>query len=685
MNLIHLISLLVYTLGLFSFGTILLLWVRGFVKGRWGHGRGGPPAFGGPGELAGAAIILVSFAWFGVNLFLQLILLNPEIPQWPAMTLFLFLVFLYPPLIMHANYREERCSFQESAQEPRRPEWHPAWRYAIVAMYVVSPSMAIFSILGFHQILPIPISKVSTISTTAMAVLFIFAMAFSMAVSTIHRKQSKKKKIRTSRRWIAGLYGLAILLFGASILTTLGWIQFHDVLDLAAKSLPLMFLFVVSYHENRFEFLDLFLKRGLALMIALVSFTFWFAFSLHWLEGRISWFGLGGAGLQTLGWARPLVYALCLLPIAFFLLWLYRRLGQWLDNVWLGRQFTTLEAVKHFLSTLQTATTERQLLERAEKGISDIFQAPTRIQLKIQAAPDPDFEFRKEVPIHSERGQIGVIQLGTRTGNTPFFSEDLALAGSLAEVFSFLFQNLRLRERQQEQERLARELSFQANQSELKALRAQINPHFLFNALNAIAGLIHKNPLRADKTVERLADVFRYTLRRSENEWTLLEEEMEFVRAYLEVEQARFGKRLQFRIHTTEEIRSIRIPTMTIQTLVENAVKHGVSSVRGPGIIEISAVKEGAGVRIDVADNGPGFPLEDPLSDSSPGRKATGYGLKNIVQRLEGYYGEASEFSIRRDKEREMTVVSFRIPVTEEELTGSVEGGQDDLKSGGAA
>ena len=92
-------------------------------------------------------------------------------------------------------------------------------------------------------------------------------------------------------------------------------------------------------------------------------------------------------------------------------------------------------------------------------------------------------------------------------------------------------------------------MSFQASRSELKALRAQINPHFLFNALNAIAGLIHKNPLRADKTVERLADVFRYTLRRSENEWTLLEEEMEFVRAYLEVEQARFGKRLQFQIH----------------------------------------------------------------------------------------------------------------------------------------
>jgi LytS/YehU family sensor histidine kinase len=108
-----------------------------------------------------------------------------------------------------------------------------------------------------------------------------------------------------------------------------------------------------------------------------------------------------------------------------------------------------------------------------------------------------------------------------------------------------MLENVRLQQRKQEQEQSARELSLQASRSELKALRAQINPHFLFNALNAIAGLIHKDPFRADATVERLAEVFRYTLRRSEAEWALLEDELEFCQSYLEVEQARFGDRLR--------------------------------------------------------------------------------------------------------------------------------------------
>ena len=95
--------------------------------------------------------------------------------------------------------------------------------------------------------------------------------------------------------------------------------------------------------------------------------------------------------------------------------------------------------------------------------------------------------------------------------------------------------------KRQEQDQLAQELRLQSSKSELKALRAQINPHFLFNALNAIASLIHTDPARADEAVEQLAEVFRYTLRRSDTEWAPLDQELAFARAYLDVEQARFG------------------------------------------------------------------------------------------------------------------------------------------------
>ena len=178
--------------------------------------------------------------------------------------------------------------------------------------------------------------------------------------------------------------------------------------------------------------------------------------------------------------------------------------------------------------------------------------------------------------------------------------------------------------------------------------------------------MIHKDPSLADKTVEQLAEVFRYTLRRSESEWSPLEEEMEFARAYLEVEQARFGQRLQFRIALEEAVKPVRIPAMMLQTLVENAVKHGVSAVRGGGRIEIDARRQGDRLRIDVADNGPGFLEEDSPEPRREGGRDSGYGLRNIRQRLSGYFGEQAGLAARRDDTRRMTVVSITIPFSAE-------------------
>jgi len=121
----------------------------------------------------------------------------------------------------------------------------------------------------------------------------------------------------------------------------------------------------------------------------------------------------------------------------------------------------------------------------------------------------------------------------------------------------------------------------------LKALRAQINPHFLFNALNAIAGLIHTNAQAAEDTVEQLAEVFRYTLRKSANEWVRLDEEIELVTAYLRIEQARFGDRLAVEIDIDPAAAAIPIPAMCVQPLVENAIKHGASQVQTQGRVSL--------------------------------------------------------------------------------------------------
>jgi two-component system LytT family sensor kinase len=297
------------------------------------------------------------------------------------------------------------------------------------------------------------------------------------------------------------------------------------------------------------------------------------------------------------------------------------------------------------------------------------------VRLDATAEP-PDFDVVQEVAIRPGQDSPGRILLGRRGSEAPYFSEDVALLKSLADVLAPVRDNLALQRREQEQDLRARELSLHASRSELKALRAQINPHFLFNALNAIAGLIHKDPAVADRTIEQLADVFRYALRGGESEWALLDEELEFVRAYLEVERARFGSRLTIDVRLADEVRGARVPTMIVQTLVENAVKHGVALVRGAAAVEVAARKEHGWLVVTVADTGPGFdmsartgqPWERTGTRRDPRSRSSGYGLANIRQRLEGYFGDAASLAIARDVEHGRTVVSVTLPF---ELLGS--------------
>jgi len=275
----------------------------------------------------------------------------------------------------------------------------------------------------------------------------------------------------------------------------------------------------------------------------------------------------------------------------------------------------------------------------------------------------------EQIAIPSSSGTAGSFLLGGRRNEAPYFSEDVALLGSLADVFASVLDNLRLQLREQEQDRRARDLSLHASRSELKALRAQINPHFLFNALNAIAGLIHRDPAVADRTIEKLADVFRYALRGAETEWTMLEDELEFVRAYLDVEQARFGTRLRTDVQVSDAARRARLPTMVVQTLVENAVKHGAATVRGQAVVTVSAGREEDRLLIVVEDNGPGFAApQEPLAAAATRRG--GYGIVNIRKRLEGYFGDAAALSVHRDDARGRTVVSIAMPFTLQEPRG---------------
>jgi LytS/YehU family sensor histidine kinase len=232
----------------------------------------------------------------------------------------------------------------------------------------------------------------------------------------------------------------------------------------------------------------------------------------------------------------------------------------------------------------------------------------------------------------------------------------------LGDSFGAALDSQRLRNQRLAQEQREKELVSNAAQSELKALRAQINPHFLFNALNTIAALIPHKPDRAEQTVEQLAEVFRYTVRRSDREWVRLTEEIDFVRAYMDIERARFGERLQVHIALEKAAENVKIPAMIVQTLAENAIKHGIAAVRGVGVITISVCSRGAKVIVRVEDNGPGFEtgvVFESLPESASGR----YGLRNVQARLHAYFGDEAHLRFERDAAAGTTSVSFEIPM----------------------
>ena len=206
-----------------------------------------------------------------------------------------------------------------------------------------------------------------------------------------------------------------------------------------------------------------------------------------------------------------------------------------------------------------------------------------------------------------------------------------------------------------EKERLEEQLRALAAQAELTALKAQINPHFLFNTLNTIAQLIHTDSAQAEATVERLAEMYRYVLAGSERGLVPLEEELSFVDDYLAIEQARFGQRLRVTRQVAPESLSVSVPSLILQPLVENAIRHG-QGADGSVDLAIRVRPHGDEVMIVIADQGPG------ISDGAWEVGGGGHGLRNVDERLRKTYGEGYGLEVA-DNEPRGAVVTVRIPI----------------------
>jgi two-component system LytT family sensor kinase len=201
---------------------------------------------------------------------------------------------------------------------------------------------------------------------------------------------------------------------------------------------------------------------------------------------------------------------------------------------------------------------------------------------------------------------------------------------------------VRYRARQQEAARLQAEtaqLQAQLAEARLSALRSQIDPHFLFNTLNAVSALVERDPRGVRRMIARLSELLRHSLDGAGEPEVTLRQELEFADRYLEIMRIRFQGSLEVEQRVDEGMMDAMVPSLVLQPLVENAVKHGVGRLRGVGRIEIEARRDGARVILTVRDNGPG------MEGAAPARE--GVGLRNTRERLAQLYGDDAKLTLR--------------------------------------
>jgi sensor histidine kinase YesM len=231
-----------------------------------------------------------------------------------------------------------------------------------------------------------------------------------------------------------------------------------------------------------------------------------------------------------------------------------------------------------------------------------------------------------------------------------FFVRITAALAVVSGLASHFYEGMTSRLRQAELEKERAQTA--ALQAKLSSLESRIHPHFLFNTLNSISALISSDPARAEEMLGRLSSLLRNSLNSTREGLIPLESELRIVNDYLEIQRTRFGDRLRFSVDMRNGVADVMVPPFSVQALVENAVKHGITLGESGGEIEIAAGREENDLlRIDVRDTGAGFTLAEVNA---------GHGLDNLISRLDTLFGASSSLQVGRDDGR--CVVSLRIP-----------------------
>lgn len=439
------------------------------------------------------------------------------------------------------------------------------------------------------------------------------------------------------------LWVLALALFAVSA-SHLGRFHAGDdgwAVELVGHHAAIPLAFAILYQDYRFALADLFLKRALTL-VAIVAM----AFAGYTVVATLPPGPFAAGALMTLWAATSLVSP-----------WLHRRIVRFVDQSLLGR--ADYAALRSSIGqALQAQDSIDAVLDTACARLTPALAAReltwSELPSDAPAGPAQETVPTTELPRYA-------VRIGGLTGGRRLLSDDRALVESVLGTAARRIDQIRLTHERYEVQLREEEMLKLTAEAQLTALRAQVNPHFLFNALTTIGYLIDTAPPRALHTLMQLTALLRGVLK-SEGEFTSLGRELELVEHYLKIEHERFEERLRVRIDVPHALRTLRVPTLVLQPLVENAIKHGVAPSTSGGDVEVIAAGDGRRLRLTVRNTGA------PLQAAAPRSVGERVGIDNVRRRLAVHYGAEASLTLGAGDDG-ATVAQITLPAIDQITT----------------
>jgi anti-sigma regulatory factor (Ser/Thr protein kinase) len=488
-------------------------------------------------------------------------------------------------------------------------------------------------------------------SDLALRILTFGSLGLLVALLIFAFRQTLEKKAV----WIT-----ALLIFAVSALHLSSQTEENSwLVELVAHQSSLPLALAILLQDYRFAFADLFLKRALSLLLlASLAFGLYVYVAvplLAWHETHDRNDVQAAVIVLALWMATALTYP----QLHKFAVW-------FVDKIILRRanyEKLQTEIAQTIEKTSDTKKILDEICEKLKVALTAELSNWTEISQSETTLPMVNFSAHNaEIFVPTVETPFYEIRLRDFAGGRNLLSDEIQMLEAVALLAARRIDNLRVSNERHAQEIRAREFSRLATEAQLRALRAQINPHFLFNALTTIGYLIQTAPDKAFSTLMKLTQLLRGILR-SGGEFSTLGEEIKLIENYLEIEKTRFEERLNVKIDVSRDLRKIQIPSLILQPLVENAIKHGISKAKSGGEVRISAKLENENdsvfLHLSVFDSGAGVSEKELLET-----RESGLGLNNIEQRLRSYYGKTSSLKIESEKGKG-TTAKMKFPISE--------------------